>query len=94
MSYSQIFCKCSWYFGLFRFVIRPPWDVSVNIYKQTSKSLYRKLSLPIMMFIAMWCGGFFAALAFVQIWIVGLLSRSDKTASSCSERYKNSDTLL
>ena len=71
MSYSQIFCKCSWYFGLFRFVIRPPWDVSANIYKQTSKSLYRKLSLPIIMFIAMWCGGFFATLAFVQIWIVG-----------------------
>ena len=32
-SYSKIFCKCSLYFGLFRFVIRPPWDVSANIYR-------------------------------------------------------------
>ena len=71
ISYSQIFCKCSWYFGLFRFIIRPPWDVSANIYKQTSTSLYRKLSLPFMIFMAMWCGFFFATLAFVQIWMVG-----------------------
>ena len=71
ISYSQIFCKCSWYFGLFRFIIRPPWDVSANIYKQTSTSLYRKLSFPFMIFMAMWCGFFFATLAFVQIWMVG-----------------------
>ena len=56
---------------MFRFVIRPPWDVSANIYKKTSMSVYRKISLPFMLFIAMWCGFFFASLAFVQIWMVG-----------------------
>ena len=59
------------YFGLCRFVVRPPWEVSNTIYQKTSQSCYSKLSLPFMLLISMLAGFFFAWLAFVQIWILG-----------------------
>ena len=70
VSYRQLFCKCSLWFGLCSFVIRPPWNVSRDIFLKTSQSLYTKLSLPFMLFISLWCGFSFAILAFTQIWII------------------------
>ena len=70
LSLSRIFCKCSWYFGLCRMVIRPPWDVSQHIYQRTSQSLYSKLALPFMLWISLCSGFFFGTFAFVQIWMI------------------------
>ena len=36
-SFRKLFCQCSLYFGLFRFVIRPPWDVSRGIFYKSSQ---------------------------------------------------------
>ena len=74
-SLSKIFCKCSWYFGLCRMIIRPPWDVSSHIYHKTSQSLYSKLALPFMLLISLWCGFFFGTYAFVQIWMLQPLKK-------------------
>ena len=53
-------------------IVKTGWETDVcnTIYRKTVQSCYSKLALPVMMFIALWCGFFFGTLAFLQIWLV------------------------
>ena len=74
-SYRSMFCKCSWYFGLCRHIIRPPWDVSSKIFRSFSQTLYARLSCPFILLISMFCGFYFGTLAFLHIWAVQPLKK-------------------
>ena len=69
-SYRSMFCKCSWYFGLCRYIIRPPFDVSSRIFRDFSQNCYSRLSCPSIMLISMFCGFYFGTMTFWHIWAV------------------------
>ena len=77
-AHRSMLCKCSWYFGLCRHVIRSPWEASSSIFHSFSRSCYSCLSCPSVLFISMFCGIYFGFLTFLHIWAVQPMKRMMK----------------